>query len=223
MVLDYVNSLIYKMVSALDDKIYVGSTRGTLRLRKSKHKSASKIKPNRRVYEHLNRVGWSNVRIVLIESFPCNNRDELIRREQYYIDLLKPELNKNSSYVHCPHGRNHNTCIPCNGSAICEHIKQKSQCIICDGTSICEHKRLKSQCIQCGGSKICEHNHQKNQCKLCNADKYKCDYCCKSYSSKHVLKKHYTSMLHKLKFINEFEKVFNEVITMLEATEMDFQ
>ena len=241
MVLNYVNSLIYKMVNALDDKIYVGSTCGTLRLRKSTHKSASKIKPNRKVYEHFNRIGWENVRIILIETFPCDNRDELLRREQYFIDLLQPELNKYSSYVNCPHGRQHSfcitcggsqmcehnrqksQCIPCCGSQICEHNRIKSQCITCKGSQICEHNRRKSQCITCKGSQICEHNRRKSQCKICNAGKYQCDYCCKSFVSKSNLKTHYNSIKHKLKFISTFEEVFGKIITMAEAKKMDFQ
>jgi hypothetical protein len=238
---NFENGEIYKLVNSVDDEIYIGSTCGTLHLRKCRHKRDANRYPNRRVYEHFNRIGWENVRIILIEAFPCNNRGELLRREQYHIDLLQPELNKVSAYVNCPHGRQHSFCIPCNGSAICEHgkqksrcipcngtsicehSKQKSQCIICDGTSICEHKRLKSQCIPCGGSQMCEHNRRKNQCKLCNVEKYECDYCNKSFISKGNLKTHYTSMNHKKKFISEFEEVFGEIITMAEAEEMDFQ
>jgi hypothetical protein len=256
---NFANGEIYKLVNSVDDEIYIGSTCGTLHLRKCRHKKDANRQPNRRVYEHLNRVGWTNVRIILIESFPCSNKNELLRREQYHIDLLQPSLNKNSSYVYCPHGGPHNNCIqcggasicehnrrksrcitcngsqicehnrekskciPCGGSYICEHGKQKSHCIPCGGASICLHNRIKSQCITCGGSSVCEHDKQKNQCKICNAGKYQCDYCNKSFGSNHILERHYTSMKHKLKFISEFEKVFNEVITMAEASEMGFQ
>jgi len=93
---NYENSKIYKLVNNVDDKIYVGSTCGTLRLRKSKHKwelNNNKY-PNRKVYNHLNQVGWGNVEIILIENFECKCKDELHKRERYWIDELKPELNK---------------------------------------------------------------------------------------------------------------------------------
>lgn len=90
---NYSDAKIYKLVNNVDDKIYIGSTCGTLRLRKSKHKAASKVM-NYTVYQHLNEIGWNNVEIILIETFECNNKDELHKRERYWIDELKPELNK---------------------------------------------------------------------------------------------------------------------------------
>jgi hypothetical protein len=41
------------------------------------------------------RVGWDNVKIVLIEACPCSNKDELLRHERRWIDELKPSLNIN--------------------------------------------------------------------------------------------------------------------------------
>ena len=89
---NYLNGKIYKLVNNVDDKIYVGSTCGTLRLRKNKHKHWSKIKPAY-VHTHLNKVGWCNVDIILIEAYECKNKDELHRRERYWYDELKPALN----------------------------------------------------------------------------------------------------------------------------------
>jgi group I intron endonuclease len=92
---NYVFGKIYKLVNNVDDKIYIGSTCTTLARRKSDHKASSKKKPNRPVYQHVNAIGWDNVEIILIEAFACNNKMELEKRERYYIDSLKPELNKN--------------------------------------------------------------------------------------------------------------------------------
>lgn len=91
---NYSDSKIYKLVNNVDEKIYVGSTCGTLRLRKSKHKQESTRSIERMVYKHLNEIGWETVEIILIEAFECNNKDELHKRERYWIDELKPELNK---------------------------------------------------------------------------------------------------------------------------------
>ena len=129
---DYSDSKIYKLVNSVDEKIYVGSTCGSLRLRKSKHKAAAKKRPNQHVYAHLNSIGWENVRIILIESVFAETKDQLLLREQYWIDLLKPELNKNSAIDTCPHNRQNSQCKECNGIGLCEHNKQKNQCATCN-------------------------------------------------------------------------------------------
>jgi len=90
----YENGKIYKMVNDVDDNIYVGSTCLSLAKRIYQHRALSKIKVKRLVYEKLNQIGWDNVHIILVESFPCENKMELLKRERHHIDLLKPKLNK---------------------------------------------------------------------------------------------------------------------------------
>ena len=90
----YQNGKIYKLVNSVDDKIYIGSTCSTLAKRKSAHKGTCKREIGRRVYAHLSTIGWDKIDIVLIESFPCNSKEELFKREHYWIDTLKPQLNK---------------------------------------------------------------------------------------------------------------------------------
>ena len=91
--LDYKNGKIYKLVNNIDDKIYVGSTCTTLVKRKHEHKKKSKRCPDRRIYKHILAVSWDNASIILIENFPCESKDELVRRERYWYDQLKPDLN----------------------------------------------------------------------------------------------------------------------------------
>lgn len=91
----YHNGKIYKLVSNSDDKIYVGSTCMSLAKRKADHKTNSKKMSERHVYKHFNEIKWNNVDIILIEQFKCENKMELERRERYWIETLKPELNKN--------------------------------------------------------------------------------------------------------------------------------
>ena len=220
--MNYQNSKIYKLVNTVDNEIYIGSTCSTLAKRKGGHKSKARRNPNRRVYQHLNRVGWNNISIILIESVSAFNKDQLRLREQYYIDLLNPSLNSDSAYVNCPHGREHNKCIPCGGSQICEHGRQKSQCKICGGVSICEHGRQHSTCIPCGGVSTCSHGRRKYSCKDCNGNKYSCDYCEVIFSGKAELKTHQTTMKHKKKYIQCFQDCFGEILTMVEAESMNF-
>ena len=87
-----------KINKVMDNKNYNGGTSSPIRKRKAGHKRKAKLKINRTVYKHLNEIGRINVKIVLIESYPCNNKDELIKREQYWIDELKPILNFHPAY-----------------------------------------------------------------------------------------------------------------------------
>ena len=204
----YQNGKVYKIVNDVNDDIYVGSTCLTLSKRKYTHKYASKKQLNRKVYQCVNECGWDNCRLVLVENFPCNSKDELLAREQHWVDELKPSLNGVGAYKRCPHGRQHSQCKDCGGKGICEHNRVKKSCKQCGGSQICEHNKDKRYCKQCGGNGICEHNKQKRVCKQCggraicghgkdkycckqcNGDKYKCLICNKIYAGKSSLTRH---------------------------------
>jgi hypothetical protein len=89
----YTNGKIYRLVNSVDDEIYVGSTCSTLAKRFYGHKKDAEreLLP---AYKHLNKVGWNNVSIVLIEEYSCENKNQLERRERYWIETLKATLNK---------------------------------------------------------------------------------------------------------------------------------
>ena len=126
----FLNSKVYKLINSIDDLIYIGSTTQPLSKRFSDHKANAKFKPGP-VHRHLNNIGWDTVRIILIENVICYNKDQLTQREQHYIDVYKPELNKKSAFTDCPHGRQHNVCVECHGSSICIHNKRKQTCKEC--------------------------------------------------------------------------------------------
>ena len=92
---NYSNGRIYKLVNDVDDKIYVGSTTSRLSIRKCHHKKDAKRRPNTRVYQHLNQIGWDRVDIILIEKYECKCKEQLHSRERYWIETLKAELNSN--------------------------------------------------------------------------------------------------------------------------------
>ena len=79
----YENSKIYKLVCE-DGCYYYGSTTSTLTNRLSKHKSNSKIE-NSKLYTHIKGLGWDKVRIQLVEQFPCENKQDLLQKENEYI------------------------------------------------------------------------------------------------------------------------------------------
>lgn len=89
----YHSGKIYKIISNETDKIYIGSTtEQTVAKRLAKHKSNFKdwLRDNTNTYTssyELFKLG--DVSIILLESYNCENKDELTSREQYYIDLNK--------------------------------------------------------------------------------------------------------------------------------------
>ena len=97
---DYSKSLIYKLCSKNPEitEIYIGSTTNK-RNRKNCHRTDcnnSNAKGyNRYVYQFIrDNGGFENWDLVMIEDFQCNSKNELECRERYWIETLKPELNK---------------------------------------------------------------------------------------------------------------------------------
>jgi hypothetical protein len=212
----YQRAKIYQLVNDVDDKVYVGSTCAPLSKRLYWHKITAKSSPDRHVYKHLVGVGWANVRIVIIEEVNCDNKQQLLRREQHHIDTMKPELNRYGAIAECPHNRQKSTCKDCNGVGICEHNRIKNYCKECGGASICVHNREKSYCKACGGSQICLHNRRKAECNACGGSQmcvhnkrkarckdcspYYCE-CCDITLSVECKNKHNKSVKHIANFI----------------------
>ena len=192
---NYVNGKIYKLVNNSDEEVYVGSTTSRLSARKCWHRGDAAKYPERRVYAHLNEVGWDSVSIILVEEFPCANEDQLRQRERHWYDEMKPSLNMIRPWVApCPHGRQKDQCKQCGGVSICEHGRRKDQCKECGGASICEHGRRKATCKPCGGSRVCPHGRQKADCKQCSGITCACG--CKT--SKGNIHRHQRTKKHHL-------------------------
>jgi len=91
---NYQKTKIYKIESSIGDKIYVGSTaKEYLSQRFQQHKNAYKRwkddKTNKVMsYEMFDEYGVENCEIILIESYPCNSKDEKNARERYFIKEL---------------------------------------------------------------------------------------------------------------------------------------
>jgi hypothetical protein len=85
---DYSNGKIY-CLWCYDNYYYVGSTINEIRYRLGKHKQDSKKYLERRVYKHINTIGWENVKIQVIEDYPCNSRKELLKKENEYIASMR--------------------------------------------------------------------------------------------------------------------------------------
>lgn len=131
----YSNGKIYKLVSDIDDKFFVGSTCMTLRAVLCRMKQNAWMHPQLSVYAHFNGIGWGTVRAILIEDYPCANKLQLQARERYHYDLLHPQL---SGKLIVP---------------VCHRVKQTR-------LAMSEHNRLKRfQCI-CGKSVSVMHRNK---------------------------------------------------------------
>ena len=101
---NYAESKIYKLICNTG-YYYIGSTTSKyLSTRYANHKVDSKRDKyaNNKVYSYINNIGWDNVRIVLLESVSCLNKDELKMKENEYI--IKSEndclcLNSNRAFL----------------------------------------------------------------------------------------------------------------------------
>ena len=88
---------IYKIYSDECDYVYVGSTKN-LTMRKHKHKSSCNNEKDKsyncKVYETIrNNGGWNNFKLVPIEEFECDTKQQSLIREQHWITELKPKMN----------------------------------------------------------------------------------------------------------------------------------
>ena len=77
---DYQNGKIYKLWSPQGEEIYIGSTTQSLAKRKALHKQMKNKCCSKLLFEK-----YDDVRIELIEKYPCENKMELDRREGEHI------------------------------------------------------------------------------------------------------------------------------------------
>lgn len=93
--------IIYKIYSTEVSECYIGST-SKFTSRKSQHKKNTTNKRSkayhRRLYRYIRENGgWTNFIIEPIEEIEVETKGEGLFREQYWIDIIKPTLNKNRS------------------------------------------------------------------------------------------------------------------------------
>ncbi len=93
---NYNNGKIYKIISNLTEQVYIGSTVLSLAKRKANHKYNYKRyqegKCNYTTSFELIKLG--DIDIILIEKYCCLNKEELLKRERYFIENSKNCINK---------------------------------------------------------------------------------------------------------------------------------
>lgn len=86
--MNYQNAKIYKIVNRVNSKCYVGSTTQSLTQRLCEHRS--KFNKNKGIYTSkvLFAEDYDGCDIILLEKFPCNDKDELKQKEREWIEKL---------------------------------------------------------------------------------------------------------------------------------------
>jgi hypothetical protein len=96
--MDYSKGKIYCIKSHHTDKVYIGSTTKTLEQRLTKHKEC--YMGYKRGYKYQLRMtsfdilNYGDAYIELVENYPCNTKQELIKREGEVIRSTKNSVNK---------------------------------------------------------------------------------------------------------------------------------
>lgn len=99
---NYENSKIYQVVNTLNDKIYIGSTCNELRVRFRQHKARSnQTKYKETEFYTCLKENKDCFKIILLEYFPCNTKQELEKREYEVIQLKIQELGRDKIYNLC--------------------------------------------------------------------------------------------------------------------------
>ena len=102
--IDYSKSIIYKIYcnDSSITEVYIGSTTN-FKLRKCQHKSAcyndKSKKINMKIYKFINdNGGWDNFSMIPIIEYPCENKIQLLIKEEEYRKELNSKLNSCNSY-----------------------------------------------------------------------------------------------------------------------------
>jgi hypothetical protein len=95
---NYKNSKIYIIRSSKTESVYVGSTYRTLECRFSGHKSTHKSGKHKIASSIIFDYGVEYAYIELLEEYPCNSRDELLKREGQLMRTMNNCINKENPY-----------------------------------------------------------------------------------------------------------------------------
>ena len=93
---DYTKGKIYIIRNSENDLTYIGSTCQTLAQRMAQHRRDMKY-PKRqqyKLYQAMNELGVDAFYIELLEDYPCQKKEELLKKEGEKIRELNSELNK---------------------------------------------------------------------------------------------------------------------------------
>ena len=93
---DYSNGKIYIIRNSINDMTYIGSTCQTLAQRMAQHRQDmnNERRQKYRLYQAMSEHGKDAFFIELLETYPCQTKDELLKKEGEKIREYRSELNK---------------------------------------------------------------------------------------------------------------------------------
>ena len=93
---NYQESKIYNINNTVNDEIHIGSTTRKSSQRMADHRKTCNIEKHEHlpIYKAFMELSVENFFIELIEKCPCDDKEELRKKEGEYIRQLKPSLNK---------------------------------------------------------------------------------------------------------------------------------
>jgi hypothetical protein len=148
----YQNGYIYKIVNLVSNDpfdFYLGSSYNAPRVRFSGHKKAWNQRVNGkymgvRLYDEFAKYGIDNFRIIVLLPWPCNNKQELVMKEEEMRLQLKPNYNVNRAYL-------------------APELKKEAKKV-----SVAEYKKNNIGKIQQWKQKWSENNSNKHICEACD-------------------------------------------------------
>lgn len=82
---------VYLLFNKCNNKFYIGSS-NNLSMRLNNYYFLSRLLDNRYISRSINKYGHNNFSVFILETFKEDDIS-ILDREQYYIDLYKPEYN----------------------------------------------------------------------------------------------------------------------------------
>lgn len=99
----YQNGKIYKIVSNYTDEVYIGSSaQKYLSMRMRQHRDEFKLwkkdSTKRKYISSFEILKYDDARIVLVENYPCESKDQLRQQEEHHRKLHAEAVNKQKAY-----------------------------------------------------------------------------------------------------------------------------
>jgi hypothetical protein len=120
--MNYSNGKIYKIISNQTNEIYIGSTtKKYLCDRFASHTYHYRQWKNN-LFNYLTSfeiLQYADAKIILIETFPCKSKDELLAREQYWIDNIPNAINNRAAFQSIQQRKEQKKLWDTNNTCIC--------------------------------------------------------------------------------------------------------
>ena len=133
---DYSYGKIYKIWTDNSDDVYIGSTVETVSMRMAKHRARYKrfLKTGKGYYTSFIILEQGNIHYKLIEKYPCENRQQLHKREGHWQKKMTCVNDKTAGRTYKEYYLDNKLKIlKKNKEKILKRINEKNICICCDG------------------------------------------------------------------------------------------